>query len=340
MRKFLLILVGSVVLLGAGIFAAFKLSPWPSVLLIRNSFDPGAAAAKTSIAPMLPKGISAQYGLAYAPDGEDAKFDIFAPKDAKGPLPAVIWVHGGAFVAGTRSDLSGYMQVLASRGFVTVAIDYTRAPEAKFPTPVRQTNQALAHLIANAAMFNIDPQRIFLAGDSAGAQIAAQSALVIVEPDYGQRIGVRPGMSRAGLKGLLLYCGPYDPALLDFDSAFGDFMRTVIWAYAGTRNPHDPRVTRIAVAPHVTAAYPPTFISVGNADPLAPQSVALADALRAKGVEVDALFFPKDHQPPLPHEYQMLLSTRDAQLALERSVAFLNARAGPNRDAGHGRVER
>jgi acetyl esterase/lipase len=326
-RKFLLILVGTVVLLGAGVFAAFKLSPWPAVFLIRNSFDQGAEAAKASVAPVVPKGISAQYGLSYAPADEDALFDIFAPADARKPLPTVVWVHGGAFIAGSRSDLSGYMQVLASRGFVTVAIEYTRAPEAKFPTPVRQTNQALAYLIANAARFNIDPDHIFLAGDSAGAQIAAQSALVISEPDYGRRIGVQPGMARAALRGVVLYCGPYDPSLLNFDSPYGDFMRTVIWSYVGTRDPNDPRVSQMAVAPHITPAYPPVFISVGNVDPLAPQSVALANALRGKGVEVDALFFPANHQPPLDHEYQLLLSTEAGRQALERSVAFLASHA-------------
>lgn len=84
---------------------------------------------------------------------------------------------------------------------------------------------------------------------------------------------------------------------------------------------------RCAVAPHVTASFPPAFISVGNADPLAPQSVALADALRAKGTKVDALFFRPDHQPPLDHEYQLRLSTEAGRLALDRSVAFLRTHA-------------
>jgi acetyl esterase/lipase len=73
------------------------------------------------------------------------------------------------------------------------------------------------------------------------------------------------------------------------------------------------------------AAFPPAFISVGNADPLAPQSRALAEALEAVGVEVDTLFFPDDHSPPLAHEYQLLLSTQEGRLALDRSVAFLAA---------------
>lgn len=330
LREIVLIVVGMVVILGMGIYAAFQLSPWPSVWLIRHQFDKGAEQAKASVAPHIPQGVSARYGLSYAADDRDALFDVFAPAKASAPLPAVVWEHGGGFISGTRSDLSGYLQVLAARGYVVMAIDYTVAPEAQFPTPVRQTNAALTYLVANAARFNIDPQRIFLAGDSAGAQIVAQTALTISDPDYARRIGITPGLARERLRGLVLFCGPYDPGSLNFDNAYGSFMRIVIWSCAGTRDPHDPRVTQLSVTPHVTAAYPLTFISVGNADPLAPQSVVFAEALRARGVEVNALFFPQDHDPPLDHEYQLLLSTDAGRLSLDRYTAFLATHAAAN----------
>jgi acetyl esterase/lipase len=327
LTRIVLIAVGAIIVIGAVVYAAFQLSPWPSVWLIRDAFDKGAKDAAASISSIVPKGISAQYGLSYAPDQAEALFDVFVPDSAAATLPAVVWVHGGGFIAGSRSDLSGYLQVLAARGYVTVAIDYTPAPEARFPTPVRQTNAALAYIVANADRFHIDPNRIFLAGDSAGAQIAAQSALVISDPDYAKQLGIDPGIARPSLRGVVLFCGPYDPTIMEFGGPFARFMRTVLWSYVGTRDPNDPRVAAMAVIPHVTAAYPPAFISVGNADPLAPQSVALAEALNGQGVKVDALFFPADHQPPLNHEYQLRLSTDAGRLALDRAVAFLQTYA-------------
>lgn len=320
-------IAGAVALCAAGAYAAFQLSPWPSVLLIRHAFDQGAAQAEASIAPHVPTGVSAQRNIQYAVGDRDAMMDVFAPADAKGPLPAVVWVHGGGFIAGSRSGLAGYLQVLAARGFVTVATDYTTAPEAQFPTPVRQTSAALAYVIANAGRFNIDPNRIFLAGDSAGAQIVAQLALTITDAAYGKRIGIEPSLARKSLRGLVLFCGPYDPTAMNFDGPFATFMRTVIWSYVGTPDPQDARVAQMAVTPHVTDLYPPVFISVGNADPLARQSVALADALQARGVQVDALFFPPDQTPPLGHEYQLMLSTDAGRIALERAAAFLHAHA-------------
>jgi acetyl esterase/lipase len=326
LRKLAVGVVAAVVVISGAVYAAFQLSPWPSVLLIRYSFDQGGAEAAAAVAPHVPQGVSERLGLSYAPSDDDALFDLFAPVDAAGPLPAIMWVHGGGFVAGSRSDLAGYLKILAARGYVTVAVDYTLAPEAGFPTPVRQVNAALAHIAANAADFKIDPQRIFLAGDSAGAHIVAQSALVISNPDYARRMQIEPGLPRESLRGLLLHCGPYDPGALNFEGPFADFMRTVLWSYVGTPDPRDPRVQQISLPAHVTAAYPPFFVSVGNADPLARQSVAFADAARARGVEVDALFFADDYKPPLPHEYQFILSTEAARLALDRSLAFLAAR--------------
>lgn len=325
LRTLVFVVTGGAVIIGAGVYAAFQLSPWPSVLLIRYAFANGGAEAAASIASLVPKDISAQRDLSYAPGNRDALFDVFAPAGARAPLPAVVWVHGGGFVAGSRSELSGYLQILAARGFVTIGIDYSLAPSARFPTPVRQANAALAHIVANAKQFNIDPERIFLAGDSAGAQIAAQTALVISEPEYAQRMRIDPGMARASLRGVVLFCGSYDPTSMNVEGPYADFTRTVLWSYIGTPDRRDARVQQMSVTPHVTAAYPPVFISVGNADPRAPQSVALAEALRAQGVEVDALFFPRDHDPPLRHEYQLLLSTDAGQLSLDRAVAFLKA---------------
>jgi acetyl esterase/lipase len=322
-----MILTGVAALMLVVTVVAFKLSPWPHVWIIRNGFNRGAAEANAGNAPLVPGGVSALYGMSYSPGDSDAALDVFFPDSSRHLLPALVWVHGGGFVAGSRSDLSNYLQILAARGFVTVAIDYTLAPSGRFPKPVVQTNTALAYLVAHARQFHVDPRRIFLGGDSAGAQIAAQSALVISDPSYSARMGIAPGLERDALRGLVLYCGPYDPTLSSTAGQFAGFKKVVVWAYMGTRDMRDKRVGGISVTPHLSGTFPPVFISVGNADLLAPQSVDFAEALRRYGVEVDALFFPEDYRPPLGHEYQMLLTTDAGHLAFERSTAFLTAHA-------------
>ncbi len=58
--------------------------------------------------------------------------------------------------------------------------------------------------------------------------IVAQTALIISEPSYAQRLGIEPGMPSEALRGAVLFCGPYDPAPLNWDGPHG-FMRTVIY---------------------------------------------------------------------------------------------------------------
>lgn len=319
------------VLAGLGVLAlagwlAFRFSPWPSVLLIRHAFDEGARQASAAQEKHVPAGIREWRDLVYDAADPDGRLDLYAPATADGPLATVVWIHGGGFISGDKQDIANYARVLAGQGFAVASVQYTLAPEAKYPTPVRQANRALAFLAAAPDGLPVDPARLVLAGDSAGAQVAAQLAAAIASPAYARAIGFEPALPPGGLAGALLYCGPYDAALVSGEGPFGGFMRTVFWSYFGLRDiAGDPMVAQFSVPAHVTPAFPPAFVSVGNADPLAAHSVALAEALEAQGVPVTRLFFPDDHQPPLAHEYQFDLDGEAGQRALRESVAFLRA---------------
>jgi acetyl esterase/lipase len=75
---------------------------------------------------------------------------------------------------------------------------------------------------------------------------------------------------------------------------------------------------------HVTSAFPPTYITGGNGDPLTnAQSKPFADKLEGLGVDVTRLFYSQDHQSSLPHEYQFNLDNADGKAALVATLAFL-----------------
>lgn len=327
-RKVLLWLAGVVVVAAVAVYAAFQLSPWPSVFLIRHAFSGDGEAAAVALARHVPAGIAEMRDIAYVKGDRDARLDVFYPPGVAGTptrLPAIVWVHGGAWVAGTKNEIANYLKILAGRGYVVVGVDYSLAPGATHPVPVRQVNAALAYLARQAERLHIDQDRIVLAGDSAGAQIAAEVANLVSVPEYAAAIGIEPAIARASLRGVILYCGAYDVSLVNLEGSYGGFLQTVLWSYSGHRNFKDDEHFRMAsVARYVTAAFPPAFVSAGNADPLEPQSVALAEALEAAGAPVDTLFFADDHQPPLPHEYQVNLDTAEGQEALARSLRFLD----------------
>jgi acetyl esterase/lipase len=158
-------------------------------------------------------------------------------------------------------------------------------------------------------------------------------AAIITSPDYAKATKVTSTISPNQIKGMLLYCGPYETSKIGTDEKFGDFMKTVLWSYSGDRNFVNNEYFKTAsVLEFVTKDFPPTFISVGNDDPLEYHSVALADKLEKFGVEVDRFFFIKGYAPKLGHEYQFNLATDAAKLALNKSVAFMKSKTSIPKD--------
>lgn len=316
----------------AGVFTllavgAFVASPWPGALLIRAAFDRGAERTARALQPHVPAGGVEHLDEIYDAADPDGRFDLFLPAPANRaagtPLPVVVWVHGGGAVSGRRGDVGNYARILAAQGFAVAAVDYTIAPEATYPTPVRQVNAALGYLAAHGSRWGLSSERFVLAGDSAGAQIAAQVGNLTAVPAYARALGIAPALRREQLRALLLFCGPYVMRSSDLDGLGRAFMHTVLWAYSGTRRYEtDARFATANVIDYVTADFPPAFVSAGNADPLLRHSVALATRLRDVGAPVRTLFFASDHEPPLPHEYQFDLDGDAGRLALREAVAF------------------
>lgn len=311
------------------VVTGYHSSPWPSALVIRVIFEAGGRAVNAALAKHVPPNVTARLNERYDPVDPDALLDVYFPSETAGTsrsLPAIVWVHGGGFVSGSKDHIANYLKILAGKGYTVVGVDYSLAPRRTYPIPLRQLNAALAHLAKHAQALHVDASRIVLAGDSAGAHISAQIANIITSPEYAKAIGIVPALGPSQLAAAILYCGPYDVGVFKVDGALGWFMTTVLWSYSGSRDHTTNKAFALASVSHyVTSKFPPTFISAGNSDPLLPHSVAMADALAKEGVRVDRLFFAPEHTPSLPHEYQFNLDSDAGQLALARSLEFLSS---------------
>jgi acetyl esterase len=329
-RTFLVVLG----LILAVVVTGYHSSPWPSALVIRVIFEAGGRAANAALAKHVPPNVTPRLNERYDPADPDAVLDVYVPAGIAGTsrsLPTIVWVHGGGFVSGSKEHIANYLKILAGKGYTVVGVDYSLAPRKIYPTPLRQVNAALAHLVKHAQALHVDASRIVLAGDSAGAHISAQIANIITSPEYANAVGIVPGLGPSQLAATLLYCGPYDVGVFKVDGALGWFMTTVLWAYSGSRDHTTNKAFALASVLHyVTPKFPPTFISVGNGDPLRPHSVAMADGLAREGVRVDRLFFAPEHTPTLPHEYQFNLDSDAGKLALARSLEFLSSVLPPH----------
>ena len=112
---------------------------------------------------------------AFAGPGGEIRFRRYRPLGAAaGPLPALIYYHGGGFVIGNLDTHDSTCRRLASKSrCLVIAIDYRLAPEHPFPAPIDDGIAAFRHIRDNAASFGADATRLAVGGDSAGGAIAA-----------------------------------------------------------------------------------------------------------------------------------------------------------------------
>ncbi|WP_026306214.1 alpha/beta hydrolase [Smaragdicoccus niigatensis] len=321
--------VAAVLIVVIAVFVWCQFTPWPGAMAIRAVFTHGADQRAEKLKAHTPAGVAVTKDVEYR-SGMDLDVYQSAHKSAK-PRPIVIWVHGGAWLSGDKADDAVYFELLAKGGYVVAAPNYSLAPDSHYPSPLHDLNAAFDYVSKNAATFNADPTKIFLAGDSAGSNLSAQMAAIITNPDYAREVGITPTLRPDQLAGVVLTCGIYKmeslaepgadlPAILNW----GD--ETTVWAYTGKEEFDGPLIRQMSPFYHVNANFPPAFITGGNADPLTDgQSIPFADELTKLGVSVTKLFYPKDHEPKLPHEYQFNLDNADGQNALKEILAFLAA---------------
>jgi acetyl esterase len=104
---------------------------------------------------------------------------IYRPENATGPVPVVVFYHGGGWVIGNIESHDGGCRTLChNSGCMVISVDYRLAPEAKFPAAADDCYAAVKWVAENAAALGVDPSRIAVGGDSAGGNLAAVVALM------------------------------------------------------------------------------------------------------------------------------------------------------------------
>lgn len=242
------------------------------------------------------------------PFGSDPrlKLDIWSPRRTRAarPLPVVIFLYGGGWVAGSRTDYAFAGSAYAGQGFITVVPDYRLVPEVRFPTFVEDGALAVKWTRDHIAQYGGDPSRIALAGHSAGSYNAAMLAL---DPHFLRDAGVPPGTIRAAA----LLSGPYD--FYPFTEQRG---RDALGAW--------PRPAETQPINFVTRAAPPMLLAHGTADDIVKvgNSQRLAAKLAAAGVPVELkLYQGKSH---IDLAKSLSRPFRGITPALADSAAFLH----------------
>jgi len=222
------------------------------------------------------------------------RLDIFRPESTPpGNLPVLVYFHGGGWISAGKKIYTGIAATFSRNGFLTFNVDYRLAPKNRFPAPLQDATHAMDWIYRNAERYGGDRTAIVLAGDSAGAQIAAWYASALHNNNLFRQIGSPGPVGRVSVKGLLLFYGVYD-----FDTV-SDARFPFIKLFARSFLGDDPRSyaksSRLA-SPlrQISRDLPPIWLCAGRRDGLFAQSWAYARALKHRGVRCRTLFFLED----------------------------------------------
>ena len=207
--------------------------------------------------------------------GEPLLVDIARPKVAKAPMPAVLCVHGGGWSGGSKD---GIRIDLATRGYFVVSVAYRLAGKSTWPAQIEDCKLAVRWIRANAAKYNVNPNKIGATGHSAGGHLAACLGTMGKAGLEGD--GPYQGVSSA-VQAVVDYAGPSDLSLY--------FHQKAPLNLFGPEGQGHPEVLAKASPVHyVDSDAPPFFIAHGDQDRGVPieQGAKLADALKKVGVPV------------------------------------------------------
>jgi acetyl esterase/lipase len=236
-------------------------------------------------------GITYAVAVGYRP----LQLDLWVP-DSATPPPLVVWVHGGGFMFGDRRYLPETLRpnqvfdALLEAGLAVATIDYRHALEAPFPAQLHDAKAAVRYLRAHADELGISTERIGVAGESAGAHIAALVGLTAHRPDLEGTHGVLGQSSAVDV--VVDWYGPADLATMPRVALPPAIAAKLPPEMATPPEDHLTRglegAARADASPvtHVTADAPPFLLVHGTADWLVPyaQSEQLHAALTAAGV--------------------------------------------------------
>ncbi|MEM9500204.1 MAG: alpha/beta hydrolase [Pseudomonadota bacterium] len=213
------------------------------------------------------------------------KLIVWAPEAgdrADAPLPVLLFAHGGSWRSGDPVDYGFIGRAFVPKGFIVVLSGYRLHPEAVYPAMLEDTARSIAWTRNEIAQYGGDPDRIFVAGHSAGAYNVVMTAL------ERQWLG-REGMSADDIAGVIGLSGPYDFLPFDSESTINSF-----------GDADDPEGTQ--PMSHVRRDAPPMLLIHGEKDTLVKprNSRELAKQIEAAGGEVTLKTYPEmEHNDPL-----------------------------------------
>ncbi len=225
-------------------------------------------------------------------DGKSLQIDFFIPENQNKPLPLLLFIHGGGWKGGKRSDYLVYLIAFAKKGYATATVSYRLVKDAPYPACAEDITDAIRWLSENGDVYGIDPDRIALIGGSAGAHLALLGAYGWNKPGKGNDANAFTGPCNS-IKAVVDIYGPAD---LTTKYARNHPLVKNFMARSWEEAPELYR--QASPITYLDKSDPPTLILHGTSDRLVP--VSQSDNLKTK---LDSLGIPSTYHrlPGWPH---------------------------------------
>ena len=198
-------------------------------------------------------------------DGHRLLLDLYSPEQ-KEDAPLLVWVHGGAWRAGSKSRMP--LSALVQEGWAVASADYRLTPVARFPAQVHDLKAAVRFLRARASDYGLDGEKIVIAGNSAGGHLAALVGASNGHQELEGSVGRHLGES-SEVQGAVSYYGASNLiTILDQSTPHGLGVRIpALQLLLGAQPEDDPEIARLA-SPlfHVDSSDPPLLLIHGDQD--------------------------------------------------------------------------
>ncbi len=215
-------------------------------------------------------------------DGEPLQLDLATPKGLDHPVPAIVVIHGGGWMAGKRQDMSEIAKRIAAHGYVAATVSYRFAPKHQFPAQIEDVKAAVRYLRANAKDLHIDPQKIGATGISAGGHLSLMLGLL----DSGDGMEGNGGNSEQSSKvqAVVNFVGPVNLARESYTPAQTQILTA--WVGGDPKEKQD-ELKKGSPITYINQGDAPMLCFYGTKDTLVTvdQAYEIAEALTKAGVE-------------------------------------------------------
>jgi acetyl esterase/lipase len=251
----------------------------------------------------------------------DLKMDLYFPKVASSaPMPVVLYVHGGSWSSGDKSEATLLTADLLNYGYLVASVDYRLAPQHKWPAQIEDVKCSVRFLRANASKYNLDPNRIAAWGSSAGGHLVSLLGLTRKTDGFEGRGGYQEQSS--SVQAVIDWFGPTDFTSWDLKR----HEQTVVDLLGVPLSEAGEILRKASPITYVSKDAPPFLIMHGDKDSVVPlsQSQILYDRLKAAGANATLVvvknaehgFVPRGGliSPSIPEMRKIILNFLDANL--------------------------